>query len=87
MFKKILLVRNEETFMVNAIKNLLKSKNYIVEDSSYSVGELNNKKQGVNLAILYTDEDIESHRDAMGVEFYSNESQITDTAVNLFIQL
>ena len=65
MFKKILLVRNEETFMVNAIKNLLKSKNYIVEDSSYSVGELNNKKQGVNLAILYTDEDIESHRDAM----------------------
>ncbi len=65
MFKKILLVRNEETFMVNAIKNLLKSKNYIVEDSSYSVGELNNKKQGVNLAILYTDEDIESHRDSM----------------------
>ncbi|SCY19569.1 MULTISPECIES: response regulator [unclassified Butyrivibrio] len=65
MFKKILLVRNEETFMVNAIKNLLKSNNYQVEDSTYSLGELSGKVSGVNLVILYTDQDFEDHRDAM----------------------
>ena len=65
MFKKILLVRNEETFMVNAIKNLLKSNNYQVEDSTYSLGELSGKLSGVSLVILYTDQDFEDHRDAM----------------------
>lgn len=65
MFKKILLVRNEETFMVNAIKNLLKNNNYQVEDSTYSLGELSGKVTGVNLVILYTDQDFEDHRDAM----------------------
>ncbi len=65
MFKKILLVRNEETFMVNAIKNLLKSNNYQVEDSTYSLGELSGKVSGANLVILYTDQDFEDHRDAM----------------------
>ncbi len=65
MFKKILLVRNEETFMVNAIKNLLKSNNYQVEDSTYSLGELSGKLSGVSLVIMYTDQDFEDHRDAM----------------------
>ncbi len=65
MFKKILLVRNEETFMVNAIKNLLKSNNYQVEDSTYSLGELSGKVSGANLVILYTDQDFEDHRDAL----------------------
>ncbi len=65
MFKKILLVRNEETFMVNAIKNQLKSHNYEVIDSSFSVGELNAKINGVNLLLLYTDVDFETHQDAM----------------------
>ena len=63
--KKILLVRNEETFMVNAIKNLLKNNNYNVVDSTYVVGELSNKVADANLVILYTDDDFEDHRDAM----------------------
>lgn len=63
--KKILLVRNEETFMVNAIKNLLKGNNYDVVDSTYSIGDLSEKIPGSNLIILYTDQDLEEHRDAL----------------------
>ncbi|SFB73828.1 response regulator [Butyrivibrio sp. YAB3001] len=63
--KKIVIVRNEETFMVNAIKNTLKNNNYEVLDCNYTLGELNAKIHGVNLIILYTDQDFEEHRDAM----------------------
>ncbi len=63
--KKILLVRNEETFLVNAIKNSLKSNKYDVVDSSYSLSELASKKNGVDLIILYTDQDFEDHQDSM----------------------
>lgn len=65
MFKKIMLVRNEETFMVNAIKNLLKGNNFEVVDSTYTVGDLSAKVTGVSLVILYTDENLEDHTDAM----------------------
>lgn len=65
MLKKILLVRNEETFMVNAIKNSLVLNKYDVEDSDYSIGSLSGKKSGYDLVILYTDQDFEEHRDAM----------------------
>ena len=65
--KKILLVRNEETFLVNAIKNLLLSNNYTVVDSSYVLSDLSNKMKGenYNLVILYTDQDMAEHRDTM----------------------
>lgn len=63
--KKILLVRNEETFMVNAIKNLLKSNDFDVVDTTYAIADLKDKIGGSNLIILYTDEDLEDHRDAM----------------------
>ncbi|WP_029231147.1 response regulator [Butyrivibrio sp. VCB2006] len=82
MFKKILLVRNEETFMVNAIKNLLKNNNYEVVDSTYSVGELNGKITGANLVILYTDEDFEEHRDAM---VYFKDKNMDDNIVIIVI--
>ena len=36
-----------------------------MEDSTYSLGELSGKVSGVNLVILYTDQDFEDHRDAM----------------------
>ena len=63
--KKILLVRNEETFLVNAIKNALIKGNFIVDDCSYQVSELSAKNHGMNLIILYTDQDIEEHRDTL----------------------
>ncbi len=65
MFKKILLVRNESTFLVNAIKNALIGAKYNVEESSYSVAELSKKKNNTNLILLYTDSELEEHRDAM----------------------
>ncbi|MBQ9589025.1 MAG: response regulator [Butyrivibrio sp.] len=63
--KRVLLVRNEETFLVNAIKNGLKNNKYEVIDSTYSLTELSGKMSGVDLIILYTDQDFEDHRDAM----------------------
>ncbi len=63
--KKILLVRNEATFLVNAIKNALLNARFIVEESSYSVAELSMKKHDSDLILLYTDSEIEEHRDAM----------------------
>nr|WP_297706383.1 response regulator [uncultured Butyrivibrio sp.] len=65
MFKKILIVRNEETFIVNAIKTLLKNNNFEVHSSSYSIGELSKKLVGQNLVILYADQTFEQHSDAM----------------------
>lgn len=65
MRKKILLVRNEETFLVNAIKNGLISNRFDVVDSSYTISDLAAKKTGVDLMILYTDQDFEQHKDAM----------------------
>ena len=65
MFKKILLVRNDETFLVNAIKNALKGANFIVVDSSYSIKDVSTKAKDVNVILLYTDSDLEDHTDAL----------------------
>ena len=65
MKKKILLVRNEETFLVNDIKNVLINNKYEVVDSTYSLADLSTKKDNTSLIILYTDQDFEEHRDAM----------------------
>ena len=63
--KRIMLVRNDETFLVNAIKNALKSNKFDVVDSTYSLSELAVKKHDIDLTILYTDQDFEEHKDAM----------------------
>ena len=63
--KKILLVWNEETFLVNAIKNSLITNKFEVVDSTYALADLSTKKHGANLIVLYTDQDFEDHRDAM----------------------
>ncbi|WP_051544874.1 response regulator [Butyrivibrio sp. MC2021] len=65
MKKRILLVRNDETFLVNAIKNALLSNKFEVVDSSYALSDLAVKKNAVDLIILYTDQDFEEHKDAM----------------------
>ncbi len=63
--KKILLVRNDETFLVNAIKNTLEGAHFVVQDSTYSIADLSKKVDGANLILLYTDQDFEEHRDAL----------------------
>ncbi len=63
--KKILLVRNEETFLVNAIKNALIDAKFILEEASYVIADLSKKAKDVDLILLYTDTEFEEHRDAM----------------------
>ncbi|MCR5671182.1 MAG: response regulator [Butyrivibrio sp.] len=63
--KTILLVRNEETFLVNAIKNTILEAHFNLEESSYAVSELCMKKRDVDLIVLYTDASFEDHKDAM----------------------
>jgi len=65
MLKKVLLVRNEETFLVNAIKNALKGANFAVVDSSYLIKDLSSKVHASSVILLYTDADLEDHRDAL----------------------
>ena len=65
MYKKVLLVRTEETFLVNAIKNALKNANFLVDDSTYSIQELSTKAKDARLILVYTDSNFEEHRDAI----------------------
>jgi CheY-like chemotaxis protein len=66
MFNKtILLVRNEETFLVNAIKNALLAAHFIVNEASYVLADLSGKTKDANLILLYTDTEFEEHRDVM----------------------
>ncbi len=65
MYKKVLLVRTEETFLVNAIKNALKNANFLVDDSTYSIQELSTKAKDARLILVYTDSNFEEHRDAL----------------------
>ena len=63
--KRILLVRNEETFLVNAIKNALMAAKFDVVESTYVLADLSGKTKDINLIILYTDTEFEEHRDTM----------------------
>ena len=63
--KKILLVRNDTTFMVNAIKKSLIDNHFLVAESSYSISDISANKEEASLAILYTDSDFVEHQDAI----------------------
>lgn len=63
--KKILLVRNEQTFLVNAIKKALDAAKFVVDEAAYSLADLSAKARDANLILLYTDNELEEHRDAM----------------------
>ncbi len=63
--KKIVLVRNAETFMVNAIKNSMLQAHFIVADSNYTVAQISDNIEGASLIVLYTDTDIEEHYEAL----------------------
>ncbi|MBQ7658728.1 MAG: response regulator [Butyrivibrio sp.] len=63
--KKILLVRNEETFLVNAIKNALLDAKFLVTEAAYVLSDLSGKTKDTDLILLYTDTEFEEHRDVM----------------------
>ncbi len=63
--KKILLVRNEETFLVNAIKNALLDAKFLVTEAAYVLSDLSGKTKDTDLILLYTDTEFEDHRDVM----------------------
>ena len=63
--KKILLVRNEETFLVNAIKNALLDAKFLVTEAAYVLSDLSGKTKDTDLILLYTDTEFEDHRDVI----------------------
>ncbi|MBO4456515.1 MAG: response regulator [Butyrivibrio sp.] len=63
--KKILLVRKDTTFMVNAIKKCLLDNHFIVAETSYSISDISSNKADACLAILYTDSDFADYQDAI----------------------
>ena len=63
--KKILLVRNEETFLVNAIKNALVAAHFDVAEASFVLADMKAKLDNTKLIILYTDTEFEHHQDVM----------------------
>ncbi|WP_022768432.1 response regulator [Butyrivibrio sp. NC2007] len=80
--KKILLVRNEQTFLVNAIKNALDAAKFIVDEAAYSIADLSAKAKDANLILLYTDNELEEHRDAM---VYLKDLSMEDNIVMMVI--
>lgn len=63
--KKVLIVRNEETFMVNAIKNTISNAGFEVADSTYNIADISTKKNNTNLILLYADQEFDEHREAL----------------------
>lgn len=80
--KKILLVRNEQTFLVNAIKNALNAAKFVVDEAAYSLADLSAKARDANLILLYTDNELEEHRDAM---VYLKDLSMEDNIVMMVI--
>lgn len=80
--KKILLVRNEQTFLVNAIKNALDAAKFVVDEAAYSLADLSAKARDANLILLYTDNELEEHRDAM---VYLKDLSMEDNMVMMVI--
>ncbi len=80
--KKILLVRNEQTFLVNAIKNALDAAKFVVDEAAYSLADLSAKARDANLILLYTDNELEEHRDAM---VYLKDLSMEDNIVMMVI--
>lgn len=63
--KKILLIRHEGTFLANAIKKALTDAGFDVVETSYEVAEIESRRSGACLAILYTDNDLRDHQDCL----------------------
>ncbi|MCR5251061.1 MAG: response regulator [Lachnospiraceae bacterium] len=65
MANQVLLLRREETFLVNTIKTQLKKNDYRFIESGLSVKEISRHKDDVTLLILYVDDSIGEARDSL----------------------
>ena len=65
VYNKVLLIRKEETFLVNTIKNNLDKNGFLFVESAMSVRELNEKKDMAELMLMYVDDTIEEARDVL----------------------
>ena len=65
VYNKVLLIRKEETFLVNTIKTNLEKNGFLFAESALSVRELNEKKDLAELMILYVDDTIDEARDVL----------------------
>ena len=65
VYNKVLLIRKEETFLVNTIKNNLDKNGFLFVESAMSVRELNEKKDMAELMLMYVDDTIEDARDVL----------------------
>lgn len=65
VYNKVLLIRKEETFLVNTIKTNLDKNAFLFVESALSVRELNEKKDVAELLLLYVDDTIDEARDVL----------------------
>ena len=65
VYNKVLLIRKEETFLVNTIKTNLEKNGFLFAESALSVRELNEKKDLAELLVLYVDDTIDEARDVL----------------------
>ena len=65
MANKVLLIRREETFLVNTIKSQLNKNNFDFVDSGFSLKEITRLKDEVTLMVLYADDSVGESRDVL----------------------
>ncbi len=65
MAKPVLLIRRDETFMVNTVKMQLGKNYFPFIESGLTVKEISSNKDDVTLMILYADDSIGESRDAL----------------------
>lgn len=65
VYNKVLLIRKEETFLVNTIKNNLDKNGFLFVESALSVRELSEKKEIAELMLMYVDDTIDEARDVL----------------------
>ena len=65
VFNKVLLIRKEETFLVNTIKANLEKHSFQYVDVELSVREINRKKDNAQLILLYADDTISEAKDTL----------------------
>ena len=65
MANQVLLLRKEETFLVNTIKTQLKKNDFSFIESGLSVKDISRHKDNVTLMILYVDDTIGEARDSL----------------------
>ena len=65
VYNKVLLIRKEETFLVNTIKNNLDKNGFLFVETAMSVRELNEKKDSAELMLMYVDDTIDEARDVL----------------------